>query len=116
MQLAMQQGLRSENHHSGCCSYKFRERRNHGSAAPAVSAAERVGRLVELRTADPVNVEQLGMREIFRGISTPIIFIQSVLVIVFNRKAVAKFEDLSVHYHPLKMLLYCRPFGERILC
>ena len=28
----------------------------------------------------------------------------------------AKLEDLSVHYHPLKMLFYCRPFGEHILC
>ena len=48
--------------------------------------------------------------------STAINCIQSVLVVVFDRKAVAKCEDLSVHYHPLKMLFYCRPFGEHILC
>ena len=49
-------------------------------------------------------------------ISTAIIFLQSISGKILNSKAVTQFEDLSVHYHPLKMLFFCRPFGEHILC
>ena len=39
------------------------------------------------------------------------IVLQSIFDVILNRKVRAKFEDLSVHYHPSKMLFYCRPFG-----
>ena len=50
-------------------------------------------------------------------ISTAIIFLQSIVGLILNRKMVAKFEELNVHYHHLKMLFFRRPFGEHdILC
>ena len=65
----------------------------------------------EIRIAGPSKTDGAKMASVFsltpRGV---LFFWNRFLVMVLNRKAVAKFEDLSVHYYPLKMPFYCRQF------
>ena len=60
--------------------------------------------------------QNAAYRQLFARFLLLLFFCTRFLVMVLNRKPVAKCEDLSVRYHPLKMLFTYRPFGEHVLC